>query len=248
MGSYNAYTALIIEPSASKRSYLWQATLSEPSFARVKGIKSLEEGLMHLQEGNVFNVVLLPSCFNRGQLATFIAKSKESYGGKEAAYVLVLPEDDQVREKIALTIKDGMDGFLFSPFSVNSLKEVANIAASVKLKFETEKRKASLQLLLPDFLLSIDNLALAHLKKKETSDKNKIVKQHANNLKEIATDFRDLYLDILMQECEKAKPRQLPAYKGASKRVKQMLEKSKGISTSEEDPDSLLPVSENLGK
>ena len=231
--SYDAFSALIIEASPSKRSYLWQATLSEPSFGRVKGMKTLEESLAHLQEGNVFNVLLLSNSFSRTQLANFISKAKESSGGKEAAYVLVLPEDDQTRETVALTMKDGMDGFLFSPFSVSSLKEVAKIAASVKLKFETEKRKASLMLLLPEVSLSLDALAAQKIKGKDFADKDKVFKAQAANLKDVAYDFRDLYIDMLMQVCERAKPRQLPSYKGASQRVKAML--NRGTKKKEDD-------------
>lgn len=239
MYSYTTFSALIIEPSASKRSYLWQATLSEPSFSRVKGIKSLEEAIFHLQEGNAFNVILLSNTFKRQQIASFIEKSKASSGGKEAAYVLVLPEDDQIRETIALTIKDGVDGFLFSPFSVNSLKEVANIAASVKLKFETEKRKASLLLILPDLTKALDSLSLLRLKGKDFSEKEKVFKTQANNLKEIAFDFRDLYIDLLIDECSHCKPRELPAYKGASKRVKELLDRSnKKKKTEENEPEN----------
>ena len=221
--AYEAFSALIVEASPTKRSYLWQATLSEPQFGRVKGIKSLEEAICHLEDGNKFDVLLLSNSHSRLQLKNFILKGKESSGGKEAAYVLVLPEDDEIRETIALTMKDGMDGFLFSPFSVNSLKEVAKIAAAVKHKFESERAVASLKLLLPDVTQALDALAFQKIKSKDCSEKEKEFKRVSANLREVALGFRELYVDQLTEICERAKPRQLPSYKGASERVKALI-------------------------
>ncbi len=223
--SYEAFSALIVEASPTKRSYLWQATLSEPSFGRVKGMKSLEEALAHLQEGNKFHVLLLSKAFSRKQLSTFITNAKNSSGGKESAYVLVLSDDDQTRETVALSMNDGMDGFLFSPFSVDSLKEVARIAASIKLKFETEKRKASLRIIIPEVTQALDDLALSKIKNKSGGEKEKSLKNKVKNLKEVAYDFREIYIDMLAEICAQAEPRKIPAYEGASERVKAMMDK-----------------------
>jgi DNA-binding NarL/FixJ family response regulator len=225
--NYEALSALIIEESATRRSYLWQATLSEPQFAKVKGVKSLEEAIRQLTESKRFDVILLSNSFSRSTLAKFITQAKESAGGKESAFILVLPDDDQTREKIALTMKDGMDGFLFTPFSVSSLKEVARIASNVKQKFETAKRKASLLILLPEISHNLDLIALAKTKNKSSPDKEKELERLSTNLKEIALGFRDIYLDILSEICEKAPPREIPLYKGASERVKALINKKK---------------------
>ena len=57
--NYITFSALIVEESAIKRSYLWQVTLSEPQFVKVKGMKSLEKAITHLEDSNYFDIILL---------------------------------------------------------------------------------------------------------------------------------------------------------------------------------------------
>lgn len=223
---YERLSALIVEPNASKRGYLWQATLHEPQFCKVKGLKTLEDALSILG-GNNFDVILISSSFSKDRVATFVSSSRMIAGGREAAYVTVVPAEEQTKENIALNLLDGLDGFLFIPFSVSSLKEVAKIAGRVKKKFEGEKKKAALKLLLPDLSKAVDNFAVSRMIKSnlEIEMKENLLEAFGS-VKNIAIEFRSDYIDILTEFLESAPPRTLPAYKGASERVKQMYEKT----------------------
>lgn len=223
---YERLSALIVEPNASKRGYLWQATLHEPQFYRVKGLKSLEETLVFLGS-NVSDVLLISSCFPKSKVASFVEQARTLSGGREAAYVTVVPAEEQTKENIALNLMDGLDGFLFIPFSVSSLKEVAKIAGRVKKKFEGEKKKAALKLLLPDLSKAVDNFAVSRMIKSnlEIEMKENLLEAFGA-VKNIAIEFRGDYIDILTEFLESAPPRTLPAYRGASERVKQMYEKT----------------------
>ncbi len=221
-------SALVIEPNSTKRGYLWQATRSEPRFYRVNGTKSLPDALEILKEGKKFDVILLPGHEENKSLEHFLLEAKKTTGGIESAYVIVTTAGEKDRERIANFLLSGFDGFLFSPYSVNNLKDVAVIAAKVKRKFESQRKKAALQILLPSISQSLDNYALA-LQNKSTNleEKKKEFKDSVEPIEEIALEFPIEYLDLITEIFETASPREIPSYRGASQRVKAKLSNKK---------------------
>ncbi len=223
---YERLSALIIEPNASKRSYLWQATLSEPQFSRVKGMKSLGDTLAFLAERSI-DVILISACFSKNKVVEFIEHARALQGGKESAYVSVVPTAEQTNENIAMDLLGGLDGFLFVPFSVHSLKQVAKIASRVKKRFEADKKKAALTLLIPPLAKCLDNYAVATMiQSKMTIEKKEELLESFGSVRSIALEFRDDYINILTEQFENCPPRTLPTYEGASERVRMMYEKT----------------------
>src|SRR5262249_32914468 len=97
-GTRMFFDALIIDPNPTSRGYLWQATLSEPNFRRVKALAGIEEALTHLQNGNRYDVLLITSEMSSETIRNFVPNAKQTDAGKEAAYVVVLKKKDQESE------------------------------------------------------------------------------------------------------------------------------------------------------
>ena len=217
--------ALIIETNPTVRGYLWQATLAEPSFHNVKAVKTLDQALKQMCEGKVYDCVLMSGSIDREKTGAFVQKAKESPGGSEAAFVVVVPMSDQNRENIAVNILEGSDGFLFSPFSVASLREVAAIAMRVKRERARSKKQAALQLVMTDVSEILDSLTLAMFCGQPTDRYRRELKQATAALPRLVGEDTDIYYDALSDAFDQAVPRPKVEYSGASERVKQMLTK-----------------------
>lgn len=220
------FDALIVDPNPFSRGNLWQATLYEPNFRSVKAVSGLSEALAQLQNGNRFHVLLITSEFPSSDIKTFIPDAKRTDSGKEAAYVLVLKKKDQDAENVATSIVDGTDGLLLEPYSVHSLKQVAAIAARVKGEHERERARAAISLMLHDIIPKLDAYAEAKRKQQEPGSSYKDLKRLGAGLKKIVKEHQSAYAEVAHDVFQTASPRQTKSkYKGASKRVKQLVEK-----------------------
>lgn len=225
------FNALIIEPNATVRGYLWQATLASPHFHRVKAVSKIESAIHRLEE-HPFDCVLISSNYSREEIAGFISAAKVTQGGKESAYIWVLKALHQRSENIAAGLLGGMDGFLLEPFSADSLKQVATVAAKVKREFERQRTEAALRIIVSDIMKTLDAFALAQMTGQEITRTKREFAKSIESLKNVAEADRDLYFKVALELFETAAPRPSIGYKGASKRIKQRLTK-KQAQTSE---------------
>ncbi len=219
------FSALVIEPSRSNRSYLWQALLAESSFERVRAIDDLDGALAHLQSGAGYDVVLASSDFPREKIGAFVKKARESAGGTESAYVTVVRKAGQTRENVAFGLVDGTDGFLFVPFSVHTLREVAVIASAVKKEHEHKRRLAALKLLLAEVRVTFSKVVTAMHCEEETAGMRHALATVGVSLKKIKEEDSALYYEVLLPHLENANPYYEVLYKGASARIRKKLKK-----------------------
>jgi len=221
------FNALIVDPNAYSRANLWQVTLYDPNFNSVKAVSSLEDATAQLQNGNRFDVLLVTSDLEPERVREFIPAAKQIDAGKEAAYVIVLKQNHQDAENVAASLVDGTDGFLLEPYSVDALRRVANIAARIKKQHEANRARAAMTLLFRDVVPKLDAYAEAARKKKDAPIAEKEFRHVAASLQKLIKGHEDVYLSLAEEFFEKASPRAAKSkYKGASKRVRQLEEKS----------------------
>ncbi len=211
-----------------KQVYLNQVIRAEPEFTRLHGFRNVESSLKYLRTSEPVDVVIISSDFSQYVINHFISAAKESRGGKEAAYVLFSPMDQDSREHIATSMMEGMDGVLFSPFSVHSVREVARIAEQVRKKFEMERKKAALMLLLPNVTGALDSLAKAIYEGVNVTPAKKKLMSSLDSITPLRKELMEEYFSRLFVLCEEAKPRfkEGSAYTGASTRLRKKLNKS----------------------
>ncbi|HMO16689.1 MAG TPA: hypothetical protein PJ989_01220 [Oligoflexia bacterium] len=221
------FSAIVIEPVNTKRGYLYQAILTDPHFRKLKGFREIDEALHGLRGGAPVDVILISATFSSERIKAFIAQAKKTESGKEAAYIIITPVDIQTRENVASSMLDGSDGFLFIPFSVDSITEVAKIADAISQKFETERKKAALSILIPNITEALDSLATLAQEGENLAIGKARLKNAVRPVIAIKDQIPDYYFEQLAKYCENCPPRVLAKYKTASKRVQAMLERRK---------------------
>ncbi len=235
--------ALIIDANPVSRAYLWQATLAGVYFNRVKAYSHTADALRHLQSGYAYDVVLITSTIDREEVRNFISSAKLSEGGKEAAYVMVLKANHQDAENIAFSMMEGTDGFLMEPFSVDSLRQVAAIAARVKGEYERARQRAAIALIVGEIMKSLDDLANAKILGDDTSQQKKKLVASTRALKKLKSgNDLQLYYDLAPEMFEAGKPRPSLGYGGASKRVRERARKLSAKAAAKDAANGGLPT------
>ncbi len=230
----NLFDALIVDPNPTSRGFLWQATIANPLFHRVQAFSKMTSAHEALRSGAKYDVVLLSSSFDRSEMETFIKGAKTTEGGKEAAYVSVLKASNQSSDAVAFGLIGGADGFLFEPFSADSLKQVAAIANKVRREFEAQRLKAGFSIMLTEVMKALDEFMSAKLVGQDVGVAHRNLLKATKGLQKIKEDDKNIYYDVACDIFQTAKPRPAIAYKGASKRVKSKLTKE----TLKKDRDS----------
>lgn len=218
-------SALIIDFNPTSRSFLWQVTVEGVYFRRVKAYSHTKDAYEHLRSGARYDVVLITSQIPQAETKSFITRAKETDGGREAAYIMVVKIPDQTTENIATNMIGGTDGFLLEPFSVESLKQVAAIAEGVRKKFEAERQRAAFQLIASGIIKALDEFSTATITNENVGAARKSFQAATRPLKKMERDQFHLFIDILTEACEDARPRAPLGYKGASQRVRERARK-----------------------
>lgn len=227
MSVIKKYIPLIIEPDNQKLGYLYQAVRAEADFVSVKSFRNIESSIQFLRSTERVDVVLISLDFSQYVISHFIEAAKESRAGREAAYVLLSPTDQDARENVAISMMEGMDGVLFSPFSVHSVKEVARIAEQVRKKFDDQRKKAAMMLLLPNMTTALDDVAKAIYDGVNVTPSKKKLMQSVERISPLRKEMLDEYYTNLFTICEGSRPRSSDGiqYTGASSRLRKKLNK-----------------------
>ncbi|MCB0321286.1 MAG: hypothetical protein KDD60_10190 [Bdellovibrionales bacterium] len=224
----NKYDALIIDPDIDRRMRLKGATSSVVQFRKVNLVKGLDEGEGRMGGGEPFDVVFVNYSLQQAAIGKFIKAAKETSCGQDAAYILVLAGKDQESSTIASNVMIGADGFLFEPYSVDQLVEITDLAAKVKAERSAEREKVALGFLLDDIMKQIDSIAYLKSVGYDVHRGLKRLKQMCTVFGTLQGESLNIYYDLAVEKFESAPfPAQLyeKNYKGASKRVKEKMEK-----------------------
>lgn len=213
---------LIIEPQYLKLGYLYQAMRASDSFKKGESFRNINDTIYFLHRSEAVDLVLISACFTSEEVKHFRSRALETPGGKEAAFVMMMPVDDEARENVAHSVIDGLDGVLFSPYSVESVREVAKIAADVRAKFEKGRMSAAMRILLPNLTNSLDDLAICLKDKSNDSVARKNLSKALDSISSLRSSMPAEYLSALESVLRNAKPRseEGPGYAGASKRIR----------------------------
>lgn len=221
------FRALIVDPNPTIRAYLWQATLANVYFERVKACSKIATALNLLEQHEAYDVILLASTIPKAEMDAFVLTSKQADGGKEAAYIVILKAQHQNTENVAEGLLHGLDGFLLEPFSADSLKRVALVAARVKKEFERQRSEAAIRIIVADILKTLRGYLNATILGEEVNRTRRDLQKSVAALQKIPEEHRDLYFEIATEMFGASAPRPSIGYHGASKRLKKKLQKKR---------------------
>lgn len=230
MSNFEKFDAYIIDSDIDTRMRLRTATSSVAQFGKIIPLNEPRDALAKLNSGyERCDVVFLSSCFEESDVADFVRLAKESKGGQDSAYVLVLKGGDQDNNTIAKNVMLGIDGFLFEPYSVDQLIEITTLSARIRRERSAKREAVALNLMVTDIIKQIDLVSyLKSLGNDPTTSRKKLA-DLCSRLPTLAPEAFQTYVDIAVKLFGDAP---VPArafktenYKGASSRVKRVMEK-----------------------
>lgn len=228
MCAFSKYDAIIVDPDLDTRMRLKQATTAVSNFGKVWQVGSLREGISKLSSPERLDVVFLSYYrFSKEEVIEFISSGKKTQQGQDAAYILVLKGKDQESGTIAQNVMIGADGFLFEPYSVDSLYEITILADKVRKERSMLRESAALRFLISDMMNQIDLVAYVKASGMEVGRGMRKLKELCSVLTTLQPESLELYHKLALDLFENAPlPRKAPPkrYSGASSRVKKKLD------------------------
>ena len=207
---HEPYNALVITPESSRRAHLKMAIhhdqlMGGNTFASVHAASSLPEALAKLQGELSYEIVLISDSYKRDDVAEFVSALHQSCPQK-FGIVYVLRCALQERTEIADLLLVGVDSCLCEPFSVETLREITELAAQVRKENAERKIISAAGLIVEAALDEIDRRSdQLRLGGRVGPFSHKIM-EASQMFRDLSGDKRDAFFMILADCAEKRRP------------------------------------------
>jgi len=218
---------VIIDPDSKSRHALRGSTNAIVNFRKVSPVMQLDEGLAAIKSLDFCDFVLLSSTFGFPDIYDFIARARTTSRGSESTYIIVVKTADRDERCLAESILKGVHSFLFEPYSVDGLQEIAYLADKVRHENAEKRKKAAIRLLISNIIREFDKMS-SYLKRGFNMERaRKKFYEACEGLRAIDDSAYSVYLDIAITMFDASLPPNLGAesYAGVSNRVRLRLEK-----------------------
>ncbi|WKZ56845.1 MAG: hypothetical protein QY326_08935 [Bdellovibrionota bacterium] len=221
------FNALGIEPVIAARMRLKQATIEIPEFAEVDLQGDFGNALQQLNKGKRTDVIFISPSLPEPDIASFIQNAKKTPGGQDAAYILVMRNEDREGGEIAKRMLIGADGFLFEPFSVDALKEITHLATKVKKDRADEREKMAINVLVGDICRQLDEVAYIKACQFDVGTSLRKLREKCSAFNNFTEQTLNMYFNAAIDVFEKSIPRAKTnkSYGGVSNRVRDRMAK-----------------------
>lgn len=219
-------TALVLDKDSDSRMKLKSATSAVSSFGVVQLCAHSVDALRILGERNEWDIILISAKLETGRITEFITQAKLTPGGRDAAYILVISASDQNSSAIATNILAGADSFLCEPYSVDSLQEISNLAATVKQQRIRERQEGAIRILVNDVIRTLDAISLCLYLGQPPGLQMRDFKDIGSAIQGLSDDWKPVYYTELISRTEKLAPPARPALP-KSKRVQDKMKKQR---------------------
>lgn len=221
--------SLVVESNMQARNRLKQAAISIPEFGKMEFQSTTSEAIHRLTTGGTsLDIVFVTYRIEHAELLGFIKQAKEAKLAQDAAFILILENEDQNSSTVASNMLVGADGLLFEPFSVDQLVEITRLAAKVKRERADARERAALRVLVQDISAQIDTLSQLKKHGYDVGTTQKKLREVCSVLKTLDSSATQIYFDTAVELFESAPlPRPLAgklAYGGVSSRVRKKME------------------------
>ncbi|NLF25860.1 MAG: hypothetical protein GX589_09430 [Deltaproteobacteria bacterium] len=218
--------ALIVDMDTQSRARLKQALHHEEHsglmrFRNIFALSSLEKAMALLKHNNNFDLILISDSFGNESISQFVMDARATRED-QYAFILVLKPRRQDYEGVVGSLAAGMHGMLCAPYSINNLREIAEISRKVREGNEERRILSSMSVLIDLNLKQLRSKVerLVHRSKNipRLSPKyRRILMKIFNNYPESAPEA---YYGYLEKAVENAVPRKPPKYDGASETLR----------------------------
>lgn len=219
--------SLVIEADAINRNRVKQAMMALPLFGKCIMGGSIPDAKSRLPELDRIDIVFISDKIETSVIGSFIEELKKLPKSQDAAFVLIVAGSRN--SNLAEGFLNGADGILSEPYSVDTLKEITELAERVKKQRERIRAELGIQLLLKDLVHQVDNVASVQQGGLDPTRQLKKLEEIADAIEKLDPDLQQRYLMLAIEEFQKVPVPEAPKlkeqYKGVSNRVKARLEK-----------------------
>ena len=206
MSSAEQLNALIIDSRSGSRSRIREAIANTPLIENLTLSHGLRDALLHLEKlGMDYHIVFISSEFDISEMLNFVAKGKASTHGKNAAYVVVLKSRDQESNVMAHNLTNGVDGFLFEPFSVDQLQAIMELSHKIRVSNDDTRIKKSIEIVLFEAFRLVDGAAKRLKNGKDANAFRKVIKERQGLIADRWEKSPDLFTQVLLEMAERIK-------------------------------------------
>ena len=221
------YEAIVVDPEIDSRTRLRQATLAISLFGKVQQSSDPHDAIYRLRDFDRFDVIFLSHRLGDETVSRFIRDAREIPSSRDAAFVLLLSPNDQGGSTIASSMMNGINGFLFEPFSADSLLEITRLAAQVRAERAQARECAAISLLITQIGLQLDVVWQLRRSGHGGAVSTRSLREMCSVLTSLETQSLDFYYDTICDKWSTLRPPIHVAqkiYNGASKRLRERAE------------------------
>lgn len=210
--------ALVISPIMETRLPLQQLMERAQIFSAVETIQNLDEARTTLVTNQPFTHIFLSSTFSMPDVAKFIDWAKRRKPDQMLAFVLLLRPGQADSGNVANNMVMGIHGFLFEPFTLESIENVVNLSRTVSQKDSHMRMRAATGLMLTDMFPT---------EKAHPDDPPENLWQRVNSTCERVKHLtgQSVTMTVVQGLKKLSSAERVPQYDGASKRVRGLLER-----------------------
>jgi hypothetical protein len=154
------HNILIIDERLTSRKRLREVCQSLGNFEHIDQVSDLHLAIPLLMKSQkIKNIIFISSGFDSEEISSFITNAKTIPSADEAAFIMMKRMDEELASsELELTIL-GAHGFLFEPYSNESLKDVCSLSLEVRKLRIQEKFCEHLKTLVNDILVVLNHIA-----------------------------------------------------------------------------------------
>ena len=208
---------------------LKQATTPVQLFKQTVLFNNLDEALNKIEVDDGGDIIFLSSRFPEKDISDFISKAKKTKRGQDSTFVMVLGAKDSQSPKLPEYMLLGIDSFLFEPYSVDGLVDTAHLAIKIKGERKETREKLAITVMVKDIAKQIDSLAITNKLGLKSSKIAARLEALGASISRLPPESMQIYFNVLVEEMMNApipeRMAQMESYKGASTRVKKVIEK-----------------------
>ena len=223
------YSALVADPDARTRMLLKHATSAVANFKTVHLYHGLNQTLSKLEGDEHCDVVFVSYKFDHNEVRQFITTARETLQGRDAAYVMVSKMEEQDSTTIAEQVMVGTDGFLFEPYSVDSLIEITKLASRVRRERSEARQATALEFVITEFMNHINLIAYSKSMGLDVGRAMRKLREMSCFLHTLEDDSKQIYFNLVTDIFKNApvptRIFQRKKYTGASTLVRKKMEK-----------------------
>lgn len=206
MSTERSLRTLLIEPDAGCRESFRQVALGSQLANRVHCSHDLNHGLRTCDRLEPFDLVFVSSEFPDYDIREFLKESRKLPATQKAAYLIVAHAQARETWRVASSLINGIDGFLFTPFSVQSFINTAEGAKRGMAEEKAFRERTAITLLVRSIIEQVTDAATLRAAGHQAKITMRMLFEMCSVLKELEPHLMEMYFESLTALTETAPP------------------------------------------